>query len=87
MIVDIVLTIITWFLKALNSILPTYSVYPGQLLEGLKYFFSQMMVLNNLFPMDTILNCMSLFSTILFWFFTAKIVIICLGYIRGTNSM
>jgi hypothetical protein len=86
MIADIFLYIIGQLIHFVAGILPTWTVWPASLLDGLSYFCSSMAKLNFLIPID------SIFAVILFMvnfevaWLGAKLLLKLANYIRGTGS-
>jgi len=86
MIVDLFLYLLGQLIHFVAYLLPTWSVWPATLLDGLSYFFSALANFNFLVPVD------SLFTVILFiinfevaWF-GAKLLMKLFNFLRGTGS-
>jgi hypothetical protein len=86
MISSALIYIFSAFLSVIVFLLPSWSVWPTDLLSGLSYFATSLAKLNFIFPID------SLFTVLLFvinfevLYFTAKIIMKVFNYFRGTGS-
>lgn len=86
MITDIVLYLIRQFIDLLVFILPTWTVWPSALLDGVNYACQSLAKLNYILPID------SLFAVLIFiiqfevLYLTAKLVMKVFNFIRGTGS-
>lgn len=86
MIITLFLFLISYVLNFLCIILPTWQIWPQALLDGLTYFFQQIAVFNFLFPIDTLFSAIILFLYFEAGFFTAKLILKFVNYVRGTGS-
>ena len=86
MIITLLLYLITAFLTTIVWLLPTWTLWPDTLLDGLTYFFTAIAKFNFIFPID------SLFAVILFivnfevLYLTVKLIMKIFNYARGTGS-
>lgn len=86
MIADIFLFVLGQIIHFIAGLLPTWSLWPQSLLDGLTYFAGAIGHLNFLLPID------SLFTVILFmvnfevYYLGAKLLMKLANYIRGTGS-
>jgi uncharacterized membrane protein YkvA (DUF1232 family) len=62
-------------LGALASWLPTWQVWPANVLAGLNYVISTFATLNFLIPVDTILNCFIFFIGFTSVFLIVKLIL------------
>lgn len=86
MITSILLLIISFLIKFVCLFLPTWQIWPRDLLDGLSYFFSNLITLNFLFPIDTLMNCLIFIVGFETLYFTAKLILKIFNYFRGTGS-
>lgn len=86
MIVDILLVIAGWFIQLIAYILPTWTLWPADVLAGLNYFCGSLAKLNFLFPVDTLFTCILFFINFEVLYFGAKILMKLFNFIRGTGS-
>lgn len=65
MITDLFLNLFAWILSAFANHLPTWQIWPHEVLTGLNYFFSTLKGLNFIIPVDTFFStCLLLISFI-----------------------
>jgi len=86
MITNILILVLTYFLKAVCFLLPTWQIWPDSLLTGLNYFFSSIAKFNFLFPIDTLFQVLIFFISFEALYFSAKIVMKIVNFFRGTGS-
>lgn len=86
MITTFILTIIYYWIVIICLILPTFQIWPKELLTGLSYFFSKLAELNYIFPIETFFQVLLFFITFETLFFTAKLIMKIFNYLRGTGS-
>jgi len=67
-------------------LLPTWSIWPAEFLTGLTYFFSIFAKLNFILPIDTLMIVVNLFCSFLGAYFTVKIILRIVNYVRGTGA-
>ena len=86
MIVDVLLIIVSWFIRVLVFILPAWSPWPQDLLDGLTYFFSSLAKLNFLFPIDTLFTIILFVINFEVLYFGAKLLTKVINFFRGTGE-
>jgi hypothetical protein len=86
MITNILLYIFSEIIHIFAQILPTWQVWPTALTDGLTYFFQQLAFLDFLFPIDTLFTVILFFITFEVAYFSAKILIKIVNFLRGTGS-
>jgi hypothetical protein len=86
MIITSLFWILEIFLIGIATLLPTWSIWPSDLLTGLTYFFSSLAKLNFLFPVDTLFTVLLFIINFEVLYFTAKIIMKVFNYFRGTGS-
>lgn len=87
MIADIFLIIVGWLLQVIIFLLPKWSIWPQTLIDGLTWFFTSLMNLNIVFPVDTLLLCISTFIIFQVYYLQAKIILKIFNYIRGAGGL
>ena len=86
MIITMILYVLTMLLNMISTVLPSWQVWPQNLLDGLTYF------LGTLWNFDFIIPVATLYQVIIFMisfevtYFTAKIIMKVFNYLRGTGS-
>jgi hypothetical protein len=86
MITDLAIFILRLIIDTIVLVLPQWSVWPPDLLNGLSYTAQSLAKLNFIFPIDSLFNIISfviLFETL---YLTAKIILKVFGFIRGSGS-
>jgi len=86
MIIDIFLYILAWLISVIAFILPTWTFWPEDLLEGLSYFAASLAKFNFIFPVDALFAILIFFVSFEALFFGAKLVMKIFNFIRGTGS-
>lgn len=86
MITSLLLTLIYYLLLIICSILPTYQIWPNELLDGLTYFFSQLSNFNFIFPIDSLFSAIVFFVSFEALYLTAKLIMKVFGFARGTGT-
>jgi len=87
MIISILLYLLSLFIDLMTAILPTWTVWPASLIQGLEYFCSSLAKLNFILPID------SLFAVILFLvnffvlYLTAKLIMKVFNFFRGSGGI
>lgn len=87
MIVDIFFTILGWLMQLVAFFLPSWTIWPDDLLTGLSYAVSSLGKLNFIFPIDTLLTCLLFLINFEVLYFTAKIVVKFFNWIRGASGI
>ena len=67
-------------------LLPTWSIWPAVFLTGLTYFFRLIANINFILPIDTLFGCITFFVSFLGAYFTVKIILRIVNYVRGTGA-
>jgi len=70
-----------------NSIASGWSVWPDSLLSGLTYFFSQLMIFNFLFPIDTLFTVILFIINFEVIYLGVKILLKLFNFIRGASGI
>ena len=91
MITDIALyllgLIMTLMFTISDSIASGWTVWPASLLNGLTYFFQQLMIFNFLFPIDTLLSVIVFIINFEVVYFGVKLLLKLFNYIRGASGI
>lgn len=87
MITTVFLIIIGYFLGFLALSLPTWTLWPADILNGIKYFFNNLAAFNFIFPIDTCLHCLNFLATFAALFFSAKLIINIINWFRGAGEI
>lgn len=86
MITTLLLTILYYFVVIICIILPTFQIWPNELLQGLSYFFSSLAQFNFIFPIDSFFEILIFFISFETLYFTANLIMKLFNYFRGTGS-
>jgi hypothetical protein len=88
MLITILLFVFSAILSMLCLILPKISIWPDQMLSALEYFGQKMSLLKILpFAIDTLSECIILFLTFLGFWFSAKLILSLINWIRGSGEL
>jgi hypothetical protein len=87
MFIDFVLGLMSNIISALADVLPTFSVWPVIVTNGITDVCTAFMKLNWIFPMDALLDALSFFIDFLGWYFFAKLIIMIFNYFRGADGI
>ena len=86
MITTLAFYLVGFIIQIFALALPTWSIWPDDIKNGLNYFVSSMANWNFLFPVDTIFKIIILFTEFLAAYIVYKLVSKILNYLRGTGS-
>lgn len=86
MITDIAIFILRLIFDSIVFLLPSWTVWPPDLLNGLTYFVSSLAKINFIFPIDSLFSVITFLINFEVAYLTAKIVLKIFNYIRGTGS-
>jgi len=86
MIATIFLGLISLFINTTTYILPTWTLWPDDLLTGITYFAGSIGKLNFLLPIDTFFTVILFLINFEVLYFTAKFILKIFNYVRGTGS-
>lgn len=86
MITTFFINLLGFILYVIISILPTFSVWPAELLAGLQYITQSFALLNFVFPVDQLFSALIWFIHFNALYLTAKLTLKVFNYIRGTGS-
>jgi hypothetical protein len=86
MIFDILLYIVGFLIRQIALILPSWQIWPENILNGLKYFCNVLAKINFIFPVDTLFTCLLLFINFLGIYYTAKLIFMIFNFFRGTGQ-
>lgn len=86
MITTLLLYLLSILLSVIVFLLPSWSVWPDELLTGLSYFLSCLAEVNYIFPIDTLFTVLIFIINFEVLYFTAKLIMKLFNYIRGTGS-
>lgn len=75
MLIDLLANLITLFFGAIANILPTWQVWPADLLNGIAYFFGTLKTLNFILPIDIFFNCLLMLTGFLLVFYPVKMLL------------
>jgi len=87
MITTVLLIIISYFLGFLALLLPAWTVWPADIIAGIKYVFNTLATLNFIFPIDTFLHCLNFLADYAALFFSAKLIINIINWFRGAGEI
>lgn len=86
MIITALLSLFTLIISTITLLLPSWDIFPPDLYNGLTYFFSSLAKMNFIFPVDTLFTVLLFIVNFEVIYFTAKIIMKIVNYIRGTGS-
>ena len=75
--------ILTLFIGVIMALLPSWSIYPADLLTGLEYFATSLAKLNFIFPIDSLFTVLLFIIDFEILYFTAKIIMKVFNYFYG----
>lgn len=87
MIIDIFFVILNWFLSVITYILPVFSIYPQNVLDGFTYFVDCLYKVNFILPIFDILTAILFLINFEIYYYTAKILISIINFFRGTGEI
>lgn len=91
MITTILLYVISFILGTIGStivyISHGWSVWPASVLDGLTYFFTQLMNFNIFFPVDTLLTVILFFINFEVIYISVRLLLKLFNYIRGSGGV
>lgn len=70
-----------------DTIASNWSVWPDSFLNGLTYFFQQLMVFNFLFPVDTLFDVIKFIITFEVMYLGVKLLLKLFNFIRGASGI
>lgn len=86
MITDLLIFIFRIVIDAIVFVLPTWTIWPPDLLNGVAYFAGSLAKINFIFPIDTLFTIIIFIINFEVLYLTAKIVMKAFNYLRGTGS-
>lgn len=86
MIVDILLAFLATIINAVCFILPTWQIWPSDILQGLSYFFASIAKLNFIFPIDTLFNVIVFIVQFEVYYLSVKLILMVVNFFRGTGK-
>jgi uncharacterized membrane protein len=86
MITTALIYILNLFIGLIVLLLPSWSVWPSDLLTGLSYFCASLAKLNFIFPIDSFFTVLLFIVNFEILYFTSKIIMKVFNYLRGTGS-
>jgi hypothetical protein len=87
MIVDLLIYVFSLMIDTIVLILPTWTVWPQSLLDGLNYLAQSMAKFNFILPVDTFFACVQFFILFETLYLTTKILLKFFGFVRKSESL
>jgi hypothetical protein len=91
MITDIILYILSLIMTLMFTISDTltagWTIWPPTALQGINYFFQQLMMFNFIFPMDTLMIVIIFILTFEVLYFSVKLLLKLFNWIRGAGGI
>lgn len=87
MLSDLFITIFQGIIDFLVWVLPEWSIYPQAFTDGLQYFFTSLGKFNFILPMDTFLAVISFLVNFEVGYYTAKLIIKAVNFLRGSGEL
>jgi hypothetical protein len=86
MVGDLIFYIITKFFEAIAFVLPSWTVWPQILVDGMQYIFESFAKFNFILPIDTFLQALLWFVHFEALYFGAKLSLKAINFMRGTGT-
>jgi len=87
MLVEIIIDIFSIAFRALNAILPEFSIWPDIVVNGIRDFCGWIMELNWIFPADSFLHALGFFVEFVGWYYFVKLIIWLFNWARGADGV
>jgi hypothetical protein len=87
MFIDILLNMFSSVILAIAKVLPTFSIWPAIVTNGIRDFCGYIMKLNWIFPADSFLHALGFFIEFVGWYFFAKLIIWFFNWARGADGV
>jgi len=79
--------VMTMIFQISDSISAGWSVWPAGVLDGLTYFFQQMMMFNFLFPVDTLFSVIVFIINFEVIYLGVKVLLKLFNWLRGASGI
>lgn len=86
MITTILLNIFSYIMGIIVMILPTFTVWPQVLIDGLQYMCTSVAKLNFILPIKEWFDIILFFINFSVTYLTAKLILKAFNFLRGTGS-
>lgn len=86
MITDLLIYILRLIIDTIVFVLPSWTVWPPDLLNGLNYTAQSLAKLNFIFPIDSLFTIILFVITFETLYLSSKIILKVFGFIRGSGS-
>jgi hypothetical protein len=86
MITDILISLFNLFMKIILFLLPTWTIWPHQLLDGLTYFTTTISNFNFIVPIDSLFQAIQFVVHFEEMYLSTKLILKVWNYFRGTGS-
>ena len=83
---DLFFNILTMLFNAVAFVLPTFTVWPQTLLDGLTYIFQSFAKFNFILPVDTFFQALLFFIHFSALYLGAKLSLKAINFMRGTGT-
>jgi hypothetical protein len=83
----IIALVLTMIFQVSDSISAGWSVWPAGVLDGLTYFFQQMMMFNFLFPVDTLFTVIIFIINFEVIYLGVKVLLKMFNWLRGASGI
>jgi len=83
----IIALVLTMIFQISDSISAGWSVWPSGVLNGLTYFFQQMMMFNFLFPVDTLFTVIIFIINFEVIYLGVKVLLKMFNWLRGASGI
>lgn len=87
MLTNIILLLVTWFIKLVSFLLPTYQAISSNFASGLSYFFSTLATLNFFFPIDQLFTALLYLINFEIAYYSVKLVVKIVNFVRGSGEL
>lgn len=85
MIITIFLTVLNYFIDVIVAFLPTWTLYPQGVLDGLTYIFGYLAKLNIIMPIDTLFSCIKFMIGFFQLFIPVVLIYKLIHFARGSK--
>lgn len=76
-----------YFMGLVALLAPTWTLWPDGFINGITYFFTGLMKFNFIFPVDTALQGINFLASFAVLFFSAKLLIMLVNWLRGAGEI
>jgi hypothetical protein len=76
MITGFIMGLVTLFIRIFIIILPSWSVWPNEIKEGLSYFIATLKTFNFILPIDSIFSCLLFLLVFIGYLLMTKVILL-----------